>query len=59
MLLVLSLVHCFGYDYCDSFSFALDYRLFLSPFSVVMFMTQNCLVMADIKMESSTFTNID
>ena len=56
---ILSLVHCFSYDCCDFFSFVLDYRLFLSPFRVVMFtMTQNCLVM-DIKMKSNTFTNID
>ena len=52
-------LHCFGYDYCDSFSFVLDYRLFLSLFSVVMFtMIQNCLEM-DVKMKSNTFTNVD
>ena len=49
LLLVLSLVHCFGYDYCDYFSSVLGYLLFLSPFSVVLVteifaftMTQNC-----------------
>jgi len=35
LLLVLSLVHCFGYDHCDYFSFVLGYPLFLSPFGVV------------------------
>lgn len=33
--LILLLFYCFGYDYCDSFSFVSHYLLFLSPFSFV------------------------